>query len=168
MGDPVRPHCSELCVGRTREDIFQRLLTFCHPDKVLVLHLRGYSKVHLSDVLNTGLQYVRKACSRDQRIHLHCFNGRHIGVENWLEKFPNCHIGFTAKVSPFNDPQTEARRTIPHYRILLETDSSYMPVSLHHGTNTSISGRYSPYRCSPQTSINGGLVCPHSGQRLDQ
>ena len=67
---------------------------------------------------------------------MHCFNGRHIGVENWLEKFPNCHIGFTAKVSPFNDPQTEARRTIPHYRILLETDSSYMPVSLHHGTNT--------------------------------
>ena len=71
-------------------------------------------------------------------------------------------------MSPFNDPQTEARRTIPHYRILLETDSSYMPVSLHHGTNTSISGRYSPYRCSPQTSINGGLACPHSGQRLDQ
>ena len=134
----------------------------------MVLHLRGYSKVHSSDVLNTGLQYVRKACYRDQIIHLHCFTGIRVDVENWLEDFPNYHFGFTAKVLPYNDPQTEARRTIPHYRILLETNSSYMPVSLHHGTNTSISGRYSPYRCSPQTSINGGLVCPYSGQRLDQ
>ena len=50
--------------------------------------------------------------------------------------------------------------------LITETNSSYMPVSLHHGTNTSISGRYSPYRCSPQTSINGGLVCPYSGQHL--
>ena len=68
-----------------QERTFQRLLTFCHPDKVLVLHLRGYSKVHSLDVLNTGLQYVPKACSRDQKIHLHCFTGRRFGVENWLE-----------------------------------------------------------------------------------
>ena len=39
-------------------------------------------------------------------------------------------------LQPFNNPQTEAWTAIPHYRILLETDSPYMPVSLHHGTNT--------------------------------
>ena len=119
-----------------QERTFQRLLTFCHPEKVLVLHLRGYSKVHSSDVLNTGLQYVWKACSRDQRIHLQCFTGRRVDVEDWLEDFPNCHFGFTAKVSLFNDPQIEGLRTVPNDRILLETDSPYMPVSRHHGTNT--------------------------------
>ena len=119
-----------------QERTFQRLLTFCHPEKVLVLHLRGYSKVHSSDVLNTGLQYVRKACSRDQRIHSYCFTGRRIDVENWLEKFPNCHIGYTAKVSPFNNPQTEVLRAILNDRFLLETNSPYMPVGLHHGTDT--------------------------------
>ena len=119
-----------------QERTFQRLLTFCHPDKVLVLHLRGYSEVHSSDVLNTGLQYVRKACSRDQKIHLHCFTGRRVDVENWLEDFPNCHFGFTAKVSSFNDPQLEGLRSVPNDRILLETDSPYMPVSRHHRTNT--------------------------------
>ena len=30
----------------------------------------------------------------------------------------------------------EALRAIPHYRIQLETDSPYMPLSMHHGTNT--------------------------------
>ena len=119
--------------GTNKRAHFQKLVAFCHQGK-----LRGYSKVLSSDALHTGPQYIHKACSRDQRIHLHCFKftGRRGNVENWLEKFPNCHIGFTAKVSPFNDPQTEVLRAIPNDRILLETDSPYMPMSLHHGTNT--------------------------------
>ena len=104
QSNPLVAALGEISLDRTvpdflwdeQERTFQRLLTFCHPEKVLVLHLRGYSKVHSSDVLNTGLQYVRKACSRDKRIHLHCFTGRRIDVENWLGDFPNCYFGFSA------------------------------------------------------------------------
>ena len=143
-----------------QERTFQRLLTFCHPEKVLVLHLRGYSKVHSSDVLNTGLQYVRKACSRDQRIHLHCFTGRRVDVENWLEDFPNCHFGFTAKVSSFNDPQIEGLRAVPAGNRL----SIYASEPASRNQYTCILGRYSLYGCSPQIPILGGDVGYHSSQ----
>ena len=148
-----------------QERTFQRLLTFCHPKKFLVLHLRGYPKVHSSDVLNTGLQYVQKACSRDQRIHLHCFTGRRVDLEDWLEDFPNCHFGFTAKVLSFNDPQIEILRAVPNNRILLETDSPYMPVEpASRNQYTCICGRYSLYGSLPQIPILGGVVGYHSSQ----
>ena len=53
----------------------------------------------------------------------------------WKIDFLNCHFGFTAKVSSFNNPQIEALRAFPYDRILLETDSPYMPVNRHHRTN---------------------------------
>ena len=88
------------------------------------------------DSLSSSLKRVFK-CTFIRRLYT-------ISVKHALEtrgyiyiiSLGDCHIGFTAKVLPFNNPQTEARKTIPHYRILLETDSSYMPVSLHHGSNT--------------------------------
>ena len=109
--------------------VFKRMLTFCHPEKVLVLHLRGSSNIHSSDVLMAALQYVRKACSQDQKIHLHCFTGQASDVEAWIEDFPNCHFGFTTRVSSFNGRQQEALRVVPGNRLLIETDSPYMPGS---------------------------------------
>lgn len=109
--------------------VFRRMLTFCHPDKVLVLHLRGSSTIHSSDVVMAALQYVRKACSQDQKIHLHCFTGQASDVESWTEDFPNCYFGFTTRVTSFNGRQQEAVRVVPWNRLLIETDSPYMPGS---------------------------------------
>ena len=62
------------------------------------------------------------------RIHLHCFTGTRSDVEDWLEEFPNCYFGFTARASTFNHFQLEGLRSVTHDRILVETDSPYMPV----------------------------------------
>ena len=84
---------------------FGKMLTLCRPDKVLVLHLWGASNKHSSDVLLSALHLVRKACLRNQPIHLHCFTGFQHDVEEWLQEFPNCFFGFTGKVSSFSREQ---------------------------------------------------------------
>ena len=119
-----------------QDRVFRKLLTICHPGRVLVLHLRESSNRHCSDVLMAALQYVRKACPVNQKIHLHCFTGLQSDVENWLEDFPNCYFGFTARVAAFTDAQLDALKYVPSDRILLETDSPYMPVDRNNEVNT--------------------------------
>ncbi|MCG7867848.1 MAG: TatD family hydrolase, partial [Candidatus Thiodiazotropha taylori] len=123
---------------REQDHLFRRMLTLSRPDKVLVLHLRGSSDLHSSDVLMTALHLVRKACAPHQKVHLHCFTGCKEDVEEWLQEFPNCHFGFTARVSTFSGDQLEGLKSVPIDRILLETDSPYMPVSRELKANTPV------------------------------
>ena len=81
------------------------MLTLCCPDKVLVLHLRGASNKHSSDVLLSALYLVREACLRNQPIHLHSLTGFQHDVEEWLQEFPNCYFGFTGKAPSFSSEQ---------------------------------------------------------------
>ena len=81
------------------------MLTLCRPDKVLVLHLRGASNKHSSDVLLSALYLVREACLRNQPIHLHSLTGFQHDVEEWLQEFPNCYFGFTGKAPSFSSEQ---------------------------------------------------------------
>ena len=142
--NPLVKALGEIGLDRTEPDhmwaeqdrMFKRLLSLSRPDKVLVLHLRGSSNVHSSDVLMAALHYVGRACSRSQKMHLHCFTGTRSDVEDWLEEFPNCYFGFTARASTFNQFQLEGLRSVPHDRILVETDSPYMPVEGENHTNT--------------------------------
>ena len=58
--------CTEpdhMCPEQDR--MFKQLLSLSRPDKVLVLHLRGSSNVHSSDVLMAALP-LERACSRSQ------------------------------------------------------------------------------------------------------
>lgn len=142
--NPLVKALGEIGLDRTEPDhmwaeqdrMFKRLLTLSRPDKVLVLHLRGSSNVHSSDVLMAALHHVGRACSTSQKVHLHCFTGTRSDVEDWLERFPNCYFGFTARASTFNHFQLEGLRAVPHDRILVETDSPYMPVDGENRTNT--------------------------------
>ena len=119
-----------------QDRLFKKLLALSRPDKVIVLHIRGSSAQHSSDVLLAGLHYVKKACPPNQGIHLHCFTGNTTIVEDWLDDFPNTYFGFTARVTSFNWEQREGLRAVPLNRLLKETDSPYMPVNRDNRVNT--------------------------------
>ena len=104
--------------------------------KPLVLHLRGASNKQSFDILLSTLHLVRKACLRDQPIHLHCFTSFQHDVEEWLQEFPNCYFGFTGKVSSFSSEQLFGLQSVPAERLLIQTDSPYIPVHRHLKTNT--------------------------------
>ncbi|XP_041478390.1 uncharacterized protein LOC121426235 [Lytechinus variegatus] len=96
--------------------------------KVLVLHLRG-QEGNTSDVPS---RIVRKATrtrvNRHQRIHIHCCTLGPIEVEAWGKVFPNTYFSFGCKVKSFTGEQLDALRKVPPTRLLLETDSPYLPV----------------------------------------
>ena len=70
--NPIGESLGEIGLDRTEPDymwreqdyLFRRMLTLSRPDKVLVLHLRGSSDLHSSDVLMSALHLVRKACGQ--------------------------------------------------------------------------------------------------------
>ena len=119
-----------------QDKLFRRMLTISRPDKVLVLHLRGASNRHSSEVLLSALHLVRKTCQRSQKIHLHCFTGTEHDVEEWLQELPNCHFGFTGRVASYSQEQLIGLKAVPMNRILLETDSPYMLVNKNLEANT--------------------------------
>ena len=57
-------------------------------------------------------------------------------LEDWLEECSNCYFGFTARASTFNHFHLEGLRSVTHDRILVETDSPYMPVEGENHANT--------------------------------
>ena len=80
----------------------EELLSLCSPRHVLVLHIRGNKKEHMSEqAFKDCFESVKKHVPRDQRIHLHCFSGGLNQVTKWSEAFPNCHFGYTGKVARF-------------------------------------------------------------------
>ena len=110
-----------------QEKILKRVLGWCEPRHTLVLHLRGRSADKTSgEVLDRGLEIVRDACPKEQRIHLHCFTGTKREVKKWLAAFPNCYFGYTGMVGRFTRQQKEGLMRVPANRLLLETDSPYL------------------------------------------
>ena len=117
----------------------EELLSLCSPRHVLVLHIRGNKKEHMSEqAFKDCFESVKKHVPRDQRIHLHCFSGGHNQVTKWSEAFPNCHFGYTGKVARFIKSQREAVRRVPIERVLIETDSPYLPVHAGQKINTPV------------------------------
>ena len=105
------------------------IVTFSRPEKVLVLHIRGSAEDPFSaEPSKDCLEIVQKMCQPEQKIHLHCFADKKEQVWEWRRAFPDCHFGFTVKMARFRKPQREALKSIPLNRILVETDSPYLPV----------------------------------------
>ena len=114
---------------RNQDLVFERILSgIAVPDKPIILHLRGQDK-YGADVHARALGILRRKCSRTQRLHIHCFTGTADMVQDWLEEFPHAYFGFTAIVRSFDTEQVDALKAVPSNRLLLETDSPYMPVS---------------------------------------
>ena len=149
-----------------QDRLFKKLLALSRPDKVIVLHIRGSSAQHSSDVLLAGLHYVKKACPPNQGIHLHCFTGNKTIVEDWLDDFPNTYFGFTARVTSFNWEQREGLRAVPLNRLLIETDSPYTPGKQgQQGEYPCIYRGRSRSRGSSQGYRDEGAVGGHRDQR---
>ncbi len=67
-------------------------------------------------------------------IHRHCFSGGVAEMRTWLDTFPRVLFGFTSPL--LDDPATsQALATLSVDRVLLETDSPYLP-SVRGQTNT--------------------------------
>ncbi|MES9881149.1 MAG: TatD family hydrolase, partial [Sedimenticola sp.] len=112
-------------------------LTWITPGQVLVLHVRGdESDYTATEAYNHCLEIVQKYCVPDQRIHLHCFSGNSKCLNSWKGTFPNCFFSFAGKVRRFNNAQREALRRVPIDRLLVETDSPYLPVLAGLRTST--------------------------------
>ena len=87
------------------------------------------------DVHARAMQILTKACRRDQKMHVHCFTGDRELVQEWRSLFPNAYFGYTAAVQDFSREQIKAIKLVPMDRLLLETDSPYMPPH-RKGVNT--------------------------------
>jgi TatD DNase family protein len=114
-----------------QDEVLQKVLTLCSPDKVLILHFRGTSDLYSADVYARGLEIVSQLCSPTQKIHLHCFTGGEDQIRSWMRAFPKVHFGFTAKVRDASSRQRRAIRNIPTDRLLIETDAPHLRTHSH-------------------------------------
>ena len=94
------------------------------------------------------------------RIHLHCFNGNWDLCQRWLNKYSGCKIGITGLVTyaqaehlhdvvqrvdlsrfifkyNWSCTRSISNKIINLYRILLETDAPYFPISQSHNVESS-------------------------------
>ncbi|XP_063964571.1 uncharacterized protein LOC135156342 [Lytechinus pictus] len=96
--------------------------------KVLILHLRGEDG-KTSDVPSRIVrEATRTRANRHQRVHIHCCTLGPLEVEAWGKTFPNTYFSFGCKVKHFTGEQLDALRKVPLSKLLLETDSPYLPV----------------------------------------
>jgi Tat protein secretion system quality control protein TatD with DNase activity len=124
--DDTAPRSKQMSQRR----ILAEILPLVSDTHVLVLHCRGAKKtVQSSSEACLNLLYLVQAAlkSRDQKIHLHCYNGSKEVVKEWLRVFPNTYFGFTRMVRLFSAPQIEGLKSVPNDRLLLETDAPYFP-----------------------------------------
>ena len=112
-------------------ELFKRHLDIAlESGKPLVLHLREADEDTLA-VLNA-------ADLRDKNIHVHCFTGSPVFVEQLLElgssKKANLFVGFTG-ILTFKNAQNvrDAAAKVPLDQLLLETDAPYLAPVPHRG-----------------------------------
>ena len=113
-----------------QEQILEWILPLARPEIPLILHVRG-----ISEDSNSELAYdhalrllIKNNLDKNQAVQLHSFTGTSRTVQRWLKIFPNCYFSFSGLVRNFNPEQIQALRVVPSDRLLLETDSPYLPL----------------------------------------
>ncbi|GFO25532.1 vacuolar protein sorting-associated protein 13d [Plakobranchus ocellatus] len=92
----------------------------------------GGHKGKEDEVYFRGFKLVGPCLPRDQPIQLHCFSGGAVAFAKWQKRFPHVYASFSGLVSSFEEHQTQGLRAVPGDRLMLETDSPYLPtVRLH-------------------------------------
>ncbi|GFO42938.1 3'-5' ssDNA/RNA exonuclease tatd, partial [Plakobranchus ocellatus] len=112
---------------KKQEETLQYLLRgFAEPSKPVILHLRG-RKGKEDEVYFRGPKLVGPCLAREQPIQLHCFSGSAVAFAKWQKRFPDVYASFSGLVSSFEEHQKQGLRAVPGDRLLLETDSPYLP-----------------------------------------
>lgn len=103
-------------VWKEQDKMLRRVLDLAHPDRPIVLHIRGRSsdKTGQEAYLHM-LDQVREKCTPDQKVQLHCFHGTEYTVEAWRKYFPNTYFSFSGMVRTFTDRQKEALQIVPSH-----------------------------------------------------
>ncbi|GFO22997.1 3'-5' ssDNA/RNA exonuclease tatd [Plakobranchus ocellatus] len=126
------PRACELCgrglhgAKKQKETLHYLLRGFADPSRPVILHLRGH-KGKEDEVYFRGLKIVSPCLPREQPIQLHCFSGSAVAFAKWQKRFPDVYASFSGLVSSFEDHQKQGLRAVPGDRLLLETDSPYLP-----------------------------------------
>ena len=153
-----------------QETTLIEVLKLCRPQKVLVLHIRGSVGDKLaSRPHRKALEIVKAACSPEQPIHLHCFTGGLDELRLWQKAFPGAYFGFTGNICRINKKQLEALRGVPKDRILVETDSPYLPVNRDVQINTpafigDVASQLAVFLRIPVTDVL--IITERNGRRL--
>ena len=115
---------------KKQEQILEWILPLAKPEIPLILHIRGIPEDSNNELAyNHALQFLlSKQLNTNQTIQLHSFTGNNGTVKKWLQKFPNCYFSFSGLIQKFNQEQLIALKEVPSNRLLLETDSPYLPI----------------------------------------
>ena len=113
--------------GEQKEGFIRVVSEVMVPEKPVILHLRDHGG-YGSDVSHEARLIFGQYSSPHQKIHLHCFTGTPYDVQQWHDQYPNAYFGLTALVFRFDEAQFRAVKAITENRLLLETDSPYLPV----------------------------------------
>ena len=119
-----------------QKEVLQKILRE-HKDlsKPVILHLRG-TRGHENRTYDTALEVILPCLDREQPIQLHCFSGGHVVLSRWQKRFPNVYASFLRLVTSFSESQKLELRGRPTDRLLLETDSPYLPTKGTKNDNT--------------------------------
>ena len=119
-----------------QEKLVQMFLPLLTPETPLVLHIRGGNSVRANALAyGKALEFLlRNEVDPQQRIQLHCFTGNREVVRSWSNCFPNCFFSYSGISKTFGKEQIDALSMVPEDRLLVETDSPYLPV---HGSGKS-------------------------------
>ncbi|KAJ3296172.1 putative deoxyribonuclease tatdn2 [Borealophlyctis nickersoniae] len=85
--------------------------------------------IHTRDAEEDTLEIMEAHIPSHWKIHVHCYTGSEGFARTLLQKFENCFVGFTGVITNASaaDLQAVVKDAVPLDRILLETDTPYMP-----------------------------------------
>jgi len=115
---------------KKQEEFLEQVLDLVKPTIPIILHIRStrpdkYSK----GLYHRALDILKIHCHPTQNIILHCFTGDDSVRKEWSDHFPNVFFSFSSIVKKFDQEQLKAIKNISVTRLLVETDSPYMPPS---------------------------------------
>ena len=113
-------------VDKGNQEAFLRQST-ADSSKPVNLHIRGQvgQDVELNARCRTSAQ---KYLEKEQLIQLHCFSCKPGVFAAWRKVFSQVYASISGMVARFNPRQKQGLREIPSDRLLLETDSPYLPI----------------------------------------
>ncbi|XP_046544604.1 uncharacterized protein LOC124254798 [Haliotis rubra] len=128
VGEVGLDHSFAAWEWRAQESALKELLPHVPAGRVVILHVRGPTGDEEAGATHAqAIQILKGILPSQQPVHVHCFAGGEETVQEWLKAFPRAYFGFTGRVQGFKSDQVAGLRAVPGDRLLLETDSPYMP-----------------------------------------